>query len=190
MEEPDVNPYQTPEVPVHDPTPERRDFRLASLGARFGAWLLDSLFWFLASLPWWVGIGSLGARMGSSREVDPEEVFREIGPYFACSGLLSLILLVLNVVFVAQNSQSLGKRLVGIRVVTTDGHPAGFLRILFLRNMVPGLLYVLPQLLAPILGPVAWLLDTLPIFGRKRQCVHDLIAGTQVAEYQRPRRRR
>jgi uncharacterized RDD family membrane protein YckC len=69
--------------------------------------------------------------------------------------------------------QSLGKRMMHIKVVRTDGAPVDLARLIFLRNAVPGLI-----------GMCTWnvfnLVDVLCIFTEQRRCLHDLIADTQV----------
>ncbi|WNG24248.1 RDD family protein [Cystobacter fuscus] len=69
--------------------------------------------------------------------------------------------------------QSLGKRMMHIKVVRTDGAPVDLARLIFLRNVVPVLI-----------GMCTWnvfsLVDTLCIFTEQRRCLHDHIADTQV----------
>jgi uncharacterized RDD family membrane protein YckC len=77
---------------------------------------------------------------------------------------------------VATNGQSIGKRLVGIKVVRKDGSRASFARIFFLRNVVNGL----PPLLLPYVGLLYQLIDPLLIYQESRQCLHDRIADTIV----------
>lgn len=76
---------------------------------------------------------------------------------------------------VATYGQSIGKRLVGIKVVRKDGSPASFMRIFLLRNVVNGL----PNLL-PYVGWLYQLIDPLLIYQESRQCLHDRIADTIV----------
>lgn len=77
---------------------------------------------------------------------------------------------------VANNGQSIGKRLVGIKIVRTDGSRASLARIFLLRNVVSGL----PNLL-PYLGLLYQLIiDPIFIFQDSRRCLHDMIADTIV----------
>jgi uncharacterized RDD family membrane protein YckC len=76
---------------------------------------------------------------------------------------------------VMANGQSIGKRMVGIKVVRTDGSRASFARIFFLRNVVNAL----PNLL-PYVGWLYQLVDPLLIYQDSRQCLHDRIADTIV----------
>ncbi len=80
----------------------------------------------------------------------------------------------LQLVLVVRNGQSLGKRLMRIRVVRTDGRPAELWRLVLLRTL-------LPVTANKLLGYPA-MLDVLFIFTRKRRCLHDLLADTKVVK--------
>ena len=74
-----------------------------------------------------------------------------------------------------KNGQTIGKKLLSIKVVRSDGSRASLARIFWLRNIVnaiPGAI--------PLLGNLYVLADHLFIFGEKRQCLHDKIADTIV----------
>lgn len=77
----------------------------------------------------------------------------------------------ITALLVARNGQTLGKRLLEIKVVRTDGSPASLGRIFWLRNVVNTLLGVIP---------LYGIVDLMFIFGVRRQCIHDLIADTIV----------
>jgi uncharacterized RDD family membrane protein YckC len=83
--------------------------------------------------------------------------------------------LVLTILFVSRNSQTIGKKMLGIKVVRTDGSRASFGRIFWLRNVVN----TLPSFI-PLVGNFYGLVDSLLIFSEKQQCVHDKIADTIV----------
>jgi uncharacterized RDD family membrane protein YckC len=79
----------------------------------------------------------------------------------------------LTILFVARNGQTIAKKIVGIKVVRSDGSPASLGRIFWLRNVVNGLLGIIP---------FYGLIDILFIFGMQRQCLHDKIADTIVVK--------
>ena len=79
----------------------------------------------------------------------------------------------------ATRGQTIGKRLCGIRIVRTDGRPAGLWRILFLRFFPIVLLSALP---VHLLSNIFTWLDCLLIFRRSHQCLHDQIADTVVVK--------
>lgn len=73
--------------------------------------------------------------------------------------------------------QTVGKMLLKIRIVRTDGSRASLQALAGLRY---GVGYLLNVVLA--LGMVYGLIDSLSIFRDSRRCVHDLIAGTMVVK--------
>jgi uncharacterized RDD family membrane protein YckC len=86
---------------------------------------------------------------------------------------------VLTTILVARNGQTVGKKLVGIKVVRSDGSKAGINRLTWLRNVVNALPSLIP-VVGLVAGPVYWIVDSLFIFGDARQCIHDRIADTIV----------
>jgi uncharacterized RDD family membrane protein YckC len=74
--------------------------------------------------------------------------------------------------------QSLGKRLLKIKVVRLSGQPMELWRILILRNLV---VHVVSQ----ACGIVA-LVDALLIFGEDQRCIHDHLADSKVVVAQDP----
>jgi uncharacterized RDD family membrane protein YckC len=79
-------------------------------------------------------------------------------------------------VLLSLRGQTLGKALMSVRVVDhDDGRNPGFVRVILLRQLLPGVITALP-----CLGKVFWLADCLCIFGEERRCLHDIIAGTKV----------
>ena len=86
-----------------------------------------------------------------------------------------LLFLAANAVFLVRG-QTIGKRLLGMRIVNLDGSPAPLWRVIVMRY---GLLWFLSPI--PVVGQVAALIDTTAIFvTSKRQCVHDILASTIV----------
>ena len=77
----------------------------------------------------------------------------------------------LNFLYVMRNGQSIAKKILGIKVVRSDGSPASLARIFWLRNVVNWFVSIIP---------LYFVIDGLFIFGESRQCVHDKIADTIV----------
>ena len=71
------------------------------------------------------------------------------------------------------NGQSIGKKLLGIKVVRSDGSAVSLARLIWLRNVVNWVIHVVP---------FYGLVDSLFIFGESRQCLHDKIADTIVVK--------
>lgn len=157
------NPYAPPRTNVSDVAVETEELELAGRGVRFGANFIDGLILgAVIALPL-ISIlaGSRGAN-GTPR----------------VSGGLMLLSLVgfavwawFTIMYVSRNGQSIAKKMLGIKVVRTDGTPATLGRIFWMRNVVNGLLGIIPF--------YSWV-DPLLIFSDSRQCVHDKIADTIV----------
>ncbi|MGA0839915.1 MAG: RDD family protein [Pseudomonadales bacterium] len=86
--------------------------------------------------------------------------------------------LLLNGVTLWRSQQTLGKRIMGIKVVDTLGSPAAWWRLIVLRAPFFALMFLV------VVPPVALLplIDHLCLFGKKRRCLHDRIAGTLVVQ--------
>jgi uncharacterized RDD family membrane protein YckC len=76
-----------------------------------------------------------------------------------------------TILFIHRNGQSIAKRIIGIKVVRSDGSRATLRRILWLRNFLNGLLGAIP-----VIGFICKLVDYRLIFGEKQQCIHGMIA--------------
>lgn len=138
---------------------------LATAGARFSANFIDSAAF---GLPFLAGI-ALGAMFPEGSWVS-----RGSGLLTACA---VLVVLAIQLVLSARHGQSIGKRLLKIRVVRLDGSRASLLRIVFLRNAIPLMISNVP-----FGGFLFGLVDSLMIFGAPRRCVHDYMADTIVVE--------
>jgi uncharacterized RDD family membrane protein YckC len=159
---------------------------LAERGARLLAASIDQLVLLVLTVPMLLGAIPTQAEL-APLERDPElsgigqlagqivsDMFTGIG--FKITVLALLAWAVVMAWLVATRSQSIGKYMVGIKVVRTDGSPASFARIFLLRNVVSFLPSFLPY--------VGWLylffIDPLLIYQESRRCIHDLIADTIV----------
>lgn len=163
----DVNPYQPPvssyEAPV-DPGTQL----LASRGSRFGAALIDAIAAIAVNgvLLWATGLFEKMAR-------NPDD----LGLVLTTSAMGFGVWLVIQIAFL-RSGQTLGKRVVGIRMVdyqTGEVAPAG--RLIFLRYLPISVVSAIP-----LVGNILPLVDVLFIFGAEQRCVHDLIAGTKVVQ--------
>jgi uncharacterized RDD family membrane protein YckC len=154
---------------------------LAERGTRLLAASIDELILLGISLP--MVFGSVPAIIamisggGDPELIDTGDIVRAMlgGPGTIVTVVALIAWCVITAWLVAANGQSIGKRLVGIKVVRTDGSRASFARIFLLRNVVNGL----PNLL-PYVGWLYQLVDPLLIYQQSRQCLHDRIADTIV----------
>ncbi len=174
------NPYQSPTVgtATYGRMGEYGDARLASLGARLGGSILDGLVGLAAVLPGliYMGIAMSMNDKGGPRPRGDDEVLSMIGP-LVLVGIGVLAITIVNWVMISQSGQSIGKKIVGTRIVRLDGTLPGFGFGVAMRNWVPGFISNIPYL-----GFVFAIANILFIFGNERRCIHDYIAGTRVVE--------
>ncbi len=176
------NPYAPPTAHVEDVAETSSPGALAERGTRLGAYLIDAVILAIVEGPviWGViqrlGQSGFGAIQGLSRLAIYKLLY--VGnPGMPYTVGLFVIWAAITIPLVARNGQSIGKRLVGIKVLRMDGSKASFWRIFLLRNVVNGI----PALI-PVLSLVYGLVDILMIFTESRQCLHDRIARTLVVK--------
>ncbi len=142
---------------------------LAGRWIRLGATLIDAVV--------------AGLAFGLLALVSPINVFR---PSLASSNGLWMLLvqnlvlgfilfLVIHGYLIATRGQTIGKALLKIRIVRSDGTPASFARIVGLRYLTTSVLASIP-----VVGTIYGLVDVLLIFRSSRRCLHDNIADTIV----------
>jgi uncharacterized RDD family membrane protein YckC len=158
------NPYAPPQARVEDLPEGSGGAELAGRGARLLAVIVDGIISAAIVIPIWIwGFGR---------------------PLFEPMGLLDTALyllfafgvyLAINGTLLARHGQSIGKRLLGIRIVRNDGSQAGLLRLFGLRYAANTTVMMIP-----LLGLVYALADSLAIFGQQKKCLHDHIADTRV----------
>jgi uncharacterized RDD family membrane protein YckC len=150
-----------------------RDFveaELASPGSRLAAQILDGLLYVIVLLPAFIGGVSL---LGKDKDDKSKEFYAGL---VVGGVLLWLVLILIQGVFLCSKGQTLGKKMMGIRIVNSDdlGNP-GFGRVFLLRYCANTLLTMIPWI-----GWIYSLIDLLFIFRGDRRCVHDLMAMTRV----------
>jgi uncharacterized RDD family membrane protein YckC len=164
------NPYAPPTAPVYyAPEPE---IVAATRWERFRAKLADGLVFVVPGIgmallmPMFLGQGDRGMA--------------------AIMGILALLWLVgcvvWNIVLLVQNGQTLGKKIVGIRIINPQGENPGFWKIALVRGLpfaVVGTALNL-ALKSPLPNGLVTLVDALFIFGPTRRCLHDVLADTHV----------
>lgn len=162
------NPYQPPEAKLVDET-VRGDAVQAERMQRFLAAFIDGLIALAIGVPVAFLLGSFDyARRG-------------IRPPFALTlaavaiGFVSFVLI--QGWFLHTSGQTIGKKVIGIRIVDIDGKVPPITRMLGLR-------YLPTQLAAliPVVGGFYALVDVLFIFRQDHRCLHDLVAGTRVVK--------
>ena len=142
--------------------------QLARLGARFNGHLLDSMIFAAPAIP--IIVGAILDPLGGA--------LYWIAMIFGI--VASLAVMGVNMLWLHQRGQPIGKRVLGTRIVMLDDSPAPLWRIVALRALPVGIASAVLSLIP--LGNFIMLIDGAVIFGTERRCVHDYIAGTKVVE--------
>ncbi len=138
-------------------------------GTRLGAALIDGvivgvLLWLLGQVTGW-NVFAPDLKAGLMRVMATNLVL----------GFITFT--AVNAYLLATQGQTLGKRLLGLRIVRPDGGRASLVRLLGARY---GIGYVIGLL--PFVGGLYGLIDSLLIFRESRRCLHDHIADTLVVK--------
>ncbi len=163
---PDQNPFAPPTARVQDVSVG--GLELAGRGARLGAVLIDGLiqgglYYALAFTLFKTMLPDVNSGAG-------------FGTRFAMQFVVGIGLFVLlQSYLLATRGQTIGKRLLGLRIVRSNGEPVAIGRILGLRYFVGWIITMIP-----FIGVVFALADGLLIFRDSRKCLHDNIADTIV----------
>ncbi|HEX6164930.1 MAG TPA: RDD family protein [Vicinamibacterales bacterium] len=170
---PRPNPYAPPRARVRDIAAPKEQLVLAERSSRLGAAIVDSLiFTAMVYIPLIVGT-MIGGLMGGAAADggEPNPVFVLVGFGLGLVGFVVWIYMTLKQM--SATGQSLAKKYFNIKVVRTDGSQASLSNLIWRRNVLNGLLGIIP---------LYGLIDVLLIFGEERKCIHDKIADTLVVE--------
>jgi uncharacterized RDD family membrane protein YckC len=160
------NPYQPPTTA--EALPEQASGDLATRLARFGAAMIDGLILIALLIPAQIAFGVYDG----FPQVTPQGYLATLGWATAST----LVWIAINGATISRSAQTIGKKLLGIKVVTLTGENASFNKIVVWR-MLP---IALGGALVPVVGNFVGILDALFIFRSDRRCIHDLIAATRV----------
>jgi len=164
-----ANPYAPPRAVVRDIADPSALVTAADRGTRLGASILDGIiFGAMVYVPMMFGAIVSGATAAATGASDPNPM-AAVGVGVAVIGFI--VYCWLTIMYMQRNGQSIGKKLLGIKIVRTDGSPGSLWRLIGLRTVVNGLISIVP---------LYALVDSLFIFGETRQCLHDRIADTVV----------
>ena len=140
-----------------------QQFILASRLKRLFARLLDGVFGLVSAL-----IPGFVLTFLSDGSFDPES--------FLLGAVVGIICFVIYQWYLlATTAQTIGKKYLKIKIVNKNGEQAGFFVNVVLRELVMGLIGIIPAI-----GGIIQIVNILFIFRDDRKCIHDLIAGTVV----------
>ena len=161
----DDNRFAPPLAHVED-VAEAGTGALAGRGVRLVAVLLDAVF---AGVAFW--ILSLVTPLNWSPAPGVNMV-----RFLAINGLVGFIIfVVLHGYLLATRGQTIGKALLKVRIVRSDGSRASLMRIIGLRFLPTTVISLIP-----LIGGLYAVVDCLLIFRESRRCLHDNIADTIV----------
>jgi uncharacterized RDD family membrane protein YckC len=156
-------------APVPAPT-ATLELEPAGRGTRLLAQLIDGLTSCITLLP---GAALMFAGVSGGNKQSPLALAG-----IAVMGLCGLALLIVQIYLLTTRGQTIGKKLMDVRIVNFDDESnPGFVKVFLLRILVNGLIGAVP-----IVGLVYSLVDICFIFRDDRRCIHDLIAGTKVVK--------
>jgi uncharacterized RDD family membrane protein YckC len=168
------NQYAPPKSAVAD-VADAEVANLAGRGTRLVAVFLDSLIGFIGFMPSWIANAAALAQADRGNALRFWIDLAKTGGWFYLGAAIALVVLVVDLILLSRNGQTIGKKLMGIKVVRTDGSAVSLFRVFFLRYVCNSFLAVIP-----LIGALYSLVDCLMIFGEKRRTVHDYIADTIV----------
>lgn len=159
----DSNPYAAPVAELDDRFIDAKKLERskATRGQRLGAAILDSIFGAMCLAPYTYSKQNGGSVTSTAA---------------ALCGILVIAICITNLILLYNNGQTIGKKIVGTKVVMADGSPAPLWRILLLRWLPVQIVSMIPFV------NLVTIVDACFIFGAERRCLHDLIAGTIVVD--------
>ena len=141
------------------------DTELASRGQRLGAALLDAII----SMAWAIPIGFAFKTFPAPAQPVPESLMIMTGALYF--GVFFLV----HGYFLKQYGQTIGKKIVGIRIVDLNNYVPSLEKLIIVRYLPVWVITLMP-----VFGAFLPLIDVLFIFRSDRRCIHDLIANTKV----------
>lgn len=169
----DSNRYAPPKAELAEPGSLTGAPEYGGRGMRLLAVILDGIIGCAIIFPVFFIFGSTS--MFAATDGDAAEAIANMKRMYAAMAPGYIVLAVVQGWSLHAFGGTLGKKILGLRIVRTDGSRAGFVRLFFGR----GAAAVVPACI-PLLGGLYALVDTLMIFRESRQCLHDQIADTIV----------
>lgn len=175
----DTNPYSPP---VSDEIPGKltdfqsgSSYELATRWQRFAGSFIDSMIMIATALPIYVAM-LFGLELAEPGYIDrPETTMKGLIESFMVLIGMAIGFLLVNGYLLAKNGQTVGKLIVGTRIVgDRTGELMPLSRIFLLRYLLLWTLVLLP------FGTLFSLADSLAIFRDNRKCLHDDFAHTKV----------
>jgi uncharacterized RDD family membrane protein YckC len=170
MQDQNSNPYASPNATVVDTRPEQGQPELASFGLRLLGVIIDTVIMLMIMVPIMFATGFINIDE-MMKGIQPPLMSR-IWMAFAGFGVFLLV----QGYFLYTSGQTIGKKILGTRIVNADNEKPEFFKLIGLRYAT---VHFISQI--PCLGAVFGIANALCIFmGDERKCLHDRFAGTKV----------
>lgn len=163
------NLYAPPESNLEVPADKNFKNDLASRWMRFWGLCIDTLISMIILGPIMYFSGTWERAITDALNL-PETLM------LALAGLV--VSFVVNGYLLAKNGQTVGKLLVGTKIVSVETDGIIPLWKIYLFRYLP--MSIAAQI--PLIGPFTALVNGLFILGKNKRCLHDLIAGTKVVK--------
>lgn len=167
----DQNPYAPPEATSATPDTPASHLHLASRWARLGAAIVDIVILMVIMIPVLSLTGGLS--FPSNTNSPGTTNIYDIG--MALLG--NVIYIMINYNLLTSHGQTIGKKLLNIRIVALDGRHADLK-----EHLIPRFAFDLLLPMIPSVGELLALIDVLFIFRADKRCLHDLFGKTKVVK--------
>jgi uncharacterized RDD family membrane protein YckC len=144
---------------------------LAGRGSRLGAVIIDSILIIPILIGIAIGTGFWDNFLYRGMHGIPLSLNEKLIIFLIGQSLF----LILNGILLTNHGQTIGKRIMKVKIVDLDGQHVGILKLYSLRYLVFSLVSQIP-----VAGGLLSLVNVLFIFGKERKCLHDILAGTKV----------
>jgi uncharacterized RDD family membrane protein YckC len=161
------NLYAAPQADMSEVVEEKNI--IASKMNRFLAALIDAVIMLIAVVPFMFFMGFYKFIMEGQELTFLQNI---------SAGLFGVaVFFILNTHFLMKSGQTIGKKMLGIKIVDMDGNLPSFSKHLIKRYAMHfGLGYI------PVVGQILSLISILFVFGKDARCGHDYLAGTKVVD--------
>lgn len=160
------NPYAAPTAELV--ADENRTIILASRGKRLGAVIIDTIISIALILPLMYFTGGFDIITSGTTNYG----------YNALLGVFGIVIFFLiHGRYLALYGQTIGKKMVGIKITDLQGNLPSFKKQILVRY---GFTSIIGNI--PFIGGLVSIIDVLFIFGKERRCLHDRVARTMVLE--------
>lgn len=164
---------EQPSAPFTPPPSAPQVDNTASLGKRFQAMVIDVVIMMACIFPYASRIGLM--EIAEKQSAIPPELALKLVVFQL------IMFFVLHGFFLHQYGQTIGKRIIGIAIVTMDNQKPALLTLIVQRYISQWLMGMVP-----VVGILLRLADVLFIFRADKRCIHDHLAKTKVIDLSIP----